>query len=845
MAALVVLCLLQTPLGFMTAAPSQPFVSVIVQADDLGSAVAAIQRVGGHASRDLSVIQAVAARVPVDRLAALNQTPGVKRVWPDATVQSSDSADPGTLYSPVAGGEYKAAGFDLDKVVACDGSRENMDDIPLGSIDPNRFQTYTFVPNLGPANLPAKVGLHLIFKEEDLGQAQAQVLQASTGIWHTFEIDTLSSDNTNIDATLDLSQALVAPEDFAHIEVRFLVSRPGGGEKAEVDCANLHLGAFASGGPDAILAPVAGGEYKAAGFDLDKVVAYDGSKDDLDEIRLNFNDPNELQTYTFTPVVDPDDLPGLIDLHFVFKEKSLGLAQLQVYQTSTSTWHTLAINTLTSNDQFIDTTFDLSEILETPEDLAQVQVRFHASRNDGGEKAEVDLVSLRLAQLAGDLSTVDAAQSLEAIRAAPVWALGNTGAGVGVVVLDSGVKKYKELEKDTHDHKTGLKRGWDVLKNKDDGRKDKNGHGTLVGSVVSNRKQNSHGKYHGVAPNSVVIPVQVLDEEGKGTYSQVIAGIQWAIEHKDEYGIRVMNLSLSAPVRSHYWDDPLNQAVMRAWQAGIVVVVAAGNSGPDPMSIGVPGNNPYAITVGALTDAYTPTDWSDDYIPAFSAAGPTYEGFVKPDLIAPGGHVVGLMSDKSKLAKDHPNKKVDKDYYELSGTSMSAAHVSGVVALMLARKPSLTPDEVKYRLLASAKPAVYPNGEPAFSIWQQGAGRVDAYAAVYGAYSGTANQGLDVSADLAGTQHFGGYTRWDPETNQYYLVDPGGLAWSEAYTWGGGLAWSEAYTWGGGLAWSEAYTWGGGLAWSEVYTWGDGLAWSESVDWSEATVSLDLWLLDE
>jgi subtilisin family serine protease len=203
------------------------------------------------------------------------------------------------------------------------------------------------------------------------------------------------------------------------------------------------------------------------------------------------------------------------------------------------------------------------------------------------------------------------------------------------------------------------------------------------------------------------------------------------------------------------------------------------------------------------------------------------------------------MSDKSKLAKDHPNKKVDKDYYELSGTSMSAAHVSGVVALMLARKPSLTPDEVKYRLLASAKPAVYPNGEPAFSIWQQGAGRVDAYAAVYGAYSGTANQGLDVSADLAGTQHFGGYTRWDPETNQYYLVDPGGLAWSEAYTWGGGLAWSEAYTWGGGLAWSEAYTWGGGLAWSEVYTWGGGLAWSESIDWSEATAALELWVGDE
>jgi serine protease AprX len=348
-----------------------------------------------------------------------------------------------------------------------------------------------------------------------------------------------------------------------------------------------------------------------------------------------------------------------------------------------------------------------------------------------------------------------------------------------------------------------------------------------------------------------------LDKYGKGSYSQVIDGIQWAIAHKDEYNIRVMNLSLSAPVQSRYWEDPLNQAVMKAWQSGIVVVVAAGNSGPDPMSIGVPGNNPYVITVGALTDAYTPVDWSDDYVPTFSAAGPTYEGFVKPDLVAPGGHVVGLMSDKCELAKEHPNQKVDKDYYTLTGTSMSAAQVSGVVALMLARKPDLTPDEVKYRLLASAIPAITSEGKPAFSIWQQGAGRVDALRAVYGEFNGSANQGLDINADLAGTQHFAGLTMWDQNTDQFYLVDPngqpvgdgyawgGGVAWSEAYTWGGGVAWSEAYTWGGGVAWSEAFTWGGGVAWSEAYTLGGGVAWSENISWGEATASLVSWVMEE
>jgi serine protease AprX len=318
-----------------------------------------------------------------------------------------------------------------------------------------------------------------------------------------------------------------------------------------------------------------------------------------------------------------------------------------------------------------------------------------------------------------------------------------------------------------------------------------------------------------------------------------------------------MNLSLSAPVQSYYWEDPLNQAVMKAWQAGIVVVVAAGNSGPAPMTIGVPGNNPYVITVGALTDAYTPEDLSDDYIPSFSATGPTYEGFVKPDLIAPGGHIVGLMSDKCELARQHPDFKIDKDYYKLTGTSMSAAQVSGVVALILTGNPRLTPDEVKYRLLASAVPAITSDGKPAFSIWQQGAGRVNAYAAVYGDFTGKANQGLDLNADLAGLEHFGGFTHWDPDANQYYLVDEngqlvgdgyiwgGGVAWSKSYTWGGGVAWSKAYTLGGGVAWSKSYAWGGGVAWSKSYAWGGGVAWSKNIFWNEATASLVNWVMDE
>jgi serine protease AprX len=503
--------------------------------------------------------------------------------------------------------------------------------------------------------------------------------------------------------------------------------------------------------------------------------------------------------YQFAPVVDASQLAGLIDLSISFKEKSLNQAVVQVYQSSAGIWHPFEIDTSLSDDQEISALFDLTTVLESPQDLADLKVRFVASHDKSSEKAEVNFIALRVADLVGDTSSV--LTSSEAINAAPVWLQGNLGSGIGVAVIDSGVKRYHELQNDSQGNKSGLEKGWSALTEKDVNN-DRNGHGTLVASIISNQKRNGNGIYHGIAPDSVIIPVEVLDKDGRGSYSDIIAGLDWVVQNKDLYNIRVVNLSLSAPVQSYYWDDPLNQAVMRAWQADIVIVAAAGNGGPAPMTIGVPGNNPYVITVGALTDAYTTTDWSDDYVPAFSASGPTYEGFVKPDVIAPGGHIAGLMSDKCTLAKVHPEFKIDKDYYHLSGTSMSAAQVSGVVALMLAENPALTPDEVKYRLMASAQPATNAVGEPAYSLWQQGAGRVNAYQAVYGDASGTANQGLDIAADLAGTRHFGGYTRWNPEMGAFYLISPDGAALDDRTTWAGGYSWSVGHSWSVGYSWS-------------------------------------------
>jgi serine protease AprX len=143
---------------------------------------------------------------------------------------------------------------------------------------------------------------------------------------------------------------------------------------------------------------------------------------------------------------------------------------------------------------------------------------------------------------------------------------------------------------------------------------------------------------------------------------------------------------------------------MAEWRAGIVVVASGGNTGPESITVGVPGNVPYIITVGAMTDNYTPDDPTDDYLASFSSAGPTVEGFVKPDMLAPGGHVRGLM--------------------------------------------------------ASARPAAYHdgNGDLFYTVFQQGAGLVNAYDAVHSNIAGSANRGLDIDADLAGTAHFGGPT---------------------------------------------------------------------------------------
>jgi len=306
---------------------------------------------------------------------------------------------------------------------------------------------------------------------------------------------------------------------------------------------------------------------------------------------------------------------------------------------------------------------------------------------------------------------------------------------------------------------------------------EESGHGTHVASIAGNADYDVYGKVYGVAPNAALVGIKAFDRDGKATYADVIRGIDWALQVKDQINLRVLNMSFSGPARSYYWEDPLNQAVMKAWQAGIVVVASAGNNGPDPMTIGVPGNVPYIITVGAMTDNYTESDSSDDKVATFSAAGPTVEGFVKPEIVAPGGHLSGLMAFDSQLVIEHPEFFDGGKYFEMSGTSQAAGVVSGVVALMLAQEPTLTPDEVKCRLMDSAHTAFDDTGKLAYSVFQQGAGMVNAADALNSSATACANQALNITQDLNGDEHFFGPSNINEDGN-FYVEGLG-----EEYVW--------------------------------------------------------------
>lgn len=345
---------------------------------------------------------------------------------------------------------------------------------------------------------------------------------------------------------------------------------------------------------------------------------------------------------------------------------------------------------------------------------------------------------------------------------------GVTGSGITIAVLDSGLWEHPALTTDTHGEPRIVAR-YDAIKNQSGTETfDASGHGTHMTSVIAHSgKVTSNGQptgsFQGIAPDARLIPIRAFDVEGQGDMLDIVRGVQWVVEHREAYDIRVLNLSFAARPRWPYWLDPINQAVMRAWQAGIVVVAAAGNEGPEAMSIGSPGNLPYIITVGAVTDSWTLETRDDDYIPDFSSRGPTPEAHIKPDIVAPGGHITGITRPGSTLTMERPEYHLQTGEFVMTGSSQAAALVSGITALLLQMQPELTPDDIKCKLISSAEPAINADGLLAYSPFQQGHGYVSATRAVTLGDTGCGNLDMDIQADIRGEQHFQGPATVDNE----------------------------------------------------------------------------------
>lgn len=282
---------------------------------------------------------------------------------------------------------------------------------------------------------------------------------------------------------------------------------------------------------------------------------------------------------------------------------------------------------------------------------------------------------------------------------------GYLGKGVTISILDTGISPINDFTK-PYNRIIGFK---DFINNETTPYDD-NGHGTHVAGISGGNGYSSEGNYRGIAPNCNFVGVKVLDEEGKGNSADVLAGIQWILDNKAKYNIRIVNLSIGTSNTS--LNDPLIKAVEKVWNENIVVTIAAGNNGPSPKSITSPAISKKVITVGASDDHKT-TLIGDSNLINFSGRGPTLECVIKPDLVAPGVNIVSCLS--SNLYKKG-KKTVDGSYFILSGTSMSTPMVTGAIALLLEKYPDLKPDDVKLMLKKSCKTLNLPQNQQGWGL---------------------------------------------------------------------------------------------------------------------------------
>lgn len=286
----------------------------------------------------------------------------------------------------------------------------------------------------------------------------------------------------------------------------------------------------------------------------------------------------------------------------------------------------------------------------------------------------------------------------------------STGTGIGVAVIDTGISG------DLPDFQTAQGSGTSrvvasaVIDQNATSAGDTYGHGTAVAGLVAGNGwyrdsgDPLYGQYAGTAPDANLISVKVADDSGQATTLDAIYGLQFAVDHQAAYNIRVINMSFRSTSAESYTTDPLDAAVEAAWFDGITVVAAAGNMGNASDAVDyAPGNDPYVITVGSADSNGSRSEW-DDTESSWSSQGTTQDGFSKPNVLAPGAHIVTTLAPNSAFATLCPSCVIGGAYFQVSGTSLAAPMVAGVAADILAAHPDWTPDMVKGAIVNTALP---------------------------------------------------------------------------------------------------------------------------------------------
>ena len=344
------------------------------------------------------------------------------------------------------------------------------------------------------------------------------------------------------------------------------------------------------------------------------------------------------------------------------------------------------------------------------------------------------------------------------------------------------------------------------------------GHGTFVAGIAAG----SAPGYAGVAPKANLMSVDIMNDQGQATVADVVAAADWILQNKSTYNIKVANFSLHSVSRASVQFDPIDQAVEKLWLNGVVVVAAAGNYAVDGKASGVqfaPGNDPFVITVGAA-DIGTKVGGGDDTNAPWSAWGYTPDGFMKPEIAAPGRYMVGPVPTSGVLYSQRPGSVKAPGYMQLSGTSFAAPVVAGAAAMLLGQHPTWTPDQVKGALMLSA------TAEPKVKLGQLGVGDVNIAAAraIRSNHIPNPNAALNrfVGAAADGTAVFDAAAWADAARTDAAWADAAwaDAAWADA-AWAS-AAWSSA-------AWSDA-AWAS-AAWASA-AWSDA-AWSDAA-WSDA-----------